>query len=273
MTPEDEKLLSLVSLKELVLLWREEFDQHCQMIHQSHPQFPMDEIRWALSTVLSRSFGDGSRTCLHPIVDLCNTPSSYVVPPSAGLLHEKDGRVLLVALRNISSGEELTITYGYHDNMNLLGRYGMAMTANPLDRMCVDPSALLDALCPNADPRAIFHNALTDEEQLCSDTGKIGNNLWESVHRCCKHSHDTNNNNNTNEQGSNYEVSRCTVVTLSQIIAAYAEHDSETPSPQASPLPTSAANAIALRDSVQAMLFQLRKDLELRAASITASSQ
>ncbi len=45
---------------------------------------------------------------------------------------------MLGPVRQISAGEELTLTYGSHDNANLLLSYGFTLQPNPYDAFWFD---------------------------------------------------------------------------------------------------------------------------------------
>merc|ERR1712232_687207 len=73
---------------------------------------------------------DGHRLLLAPIADFANHASTFDAA-NAELRAEGDGSVSLVALRDISPGEEIHHCYAELNNENLLFSYGMVLDSNP----------------------------------------------------------------------------------------------------------------------------------------------
>ncbi|GIL84581.1 hypothetical protein Vretifemale_13237, partial [Volvox reticuliferus] len=94
---------------------------------------------WAVAVAMSRCFGltrFRTHTCV-PLVDMAN----HVAPYSASSCEIRTGpggEVVMYAKRPIKSGEELTLTYGTHDNHNLLLSYGFTLQPNPNDAFYFD---------------------------------------------------------------------------------------------------------------------------------------
>ncbi|GLI59103.1 hypothetical protein VaNZ11_000934, partial [Volvox africanus] len=94
---------------------------------------------WAVAVTMSRSFGltrFRTHTCV-PLVDMAN----HVAPYSASnceIRTGSGGEVLMYAKRPIQAGEDLTLTYGTHDNHNLLLSYGFTLQPNPNDAFYFD---------------------------------------------------------------------------------------------------------------------------------------
>mmetsp|Transcript_14529 Transcript_14529/g.29683 ORF Transcript_14529/g.29683 Transcript_14529/m.29683 type:complete len:406 (-) Transcript_14529:708-1925(-) len=105
----------------------------------------IEETLWAWCTVTSRS-------CYHPVF----SPSAGILVPIGDMLnHEfqpdggterdgecryyKDGRWYYEfrAHRAFAAGEEITVAYGQHSNVDLLRWYGFALEANPFDEVRV----------------------------------------------------------------------------------------------------------------------------------------
>ncbi|GIL66007.1 hypothetical protein Vafri_19649 [Volvox africanus] len=94
---------------------------------------------WAVAVAMSRCFGltrFRTHTCV-PLVDMAN----HVAPYSASNCEIRTGpggEVLMYAKRPIQADEELTLTYGTHDNHNLLLSYGFTLQPNPNDAFYFD---------------------------------------------------------------------------------------------------------------------------------------
>ena len=99
-------------------------------------------LGWALSAVTSRAFrpgGEGAPAVLLPLIDMCNhdfQPNAAVGGTSkASTLHLK-------ALRDITPGEDVTLSYGNLPNDFLLLDYGFVVENNMHDtvKLSFDPS-------------------------------------------------------------------------------------------------------------------------------------
>eukprot|EP00299_Pterocystis_sp_00344_P010526 c4722_g1_i1.p1 GENE.c4722_g1_i1~~c4722_g1_i1.p1 ORF type:complete len:402 (+),score=85.70 c4722_g1_i1:61-1266(+) len=184
------ELLQLETLKAIAEFEVQEFKESCARImaaltaSKRYNDVSLAEVRWALSIVQSRAFGDSDKICLHPVVDLVNMPRVFFPPASTGVKFEADGSVVLIAQRKIIQGEELTNSYGAHDNMNLLTKFGFAINANPFDNVCIHFTYFTDH-CPKADPAKVFHKALNDEMAVCTEGGKFGK-MKEVISQCCE---------------------------------------------------------------------------------------
>ncbi|KAG2442493.1 hypothetical protein HXX76_002579 [Chlamydomonas incerta] len=96
---------------------------------------------WAAAVAMSRCFGlsRGPRpthTCV-PLVDMAN----HVAPREASnaeIRSGSDGHVAMFAKKQIRAGEEISLTYGTHDNHNLLLSYGFTLQPNPYDGFYFD---------------------------------------------------------------------------------------------------------------------------------------
>ncbi|KAG2448261.1 hypothetical protein HYH02_006845 [Chlamydomonas schloesseri] len=96
---------------------------------------------WAAAVAMSRCFGlsRGPRpthTCV-PLVDMAN----HVAPREAAnaeIRSGSDGEVAMYAKKQIRAGEEVSLTYGTHDNHNLLLSYGFTLQPNPYDGFFFD---------------------------------------------------------------------------------------------------------------------------------------
>ncbi|KXZ41159.1 hypothetical protein GPECTOR_710g862 [Gonium pectorale] len=91
-------------------------------------------LGWAVAVAMSRCFGlsrSRAHTCV-PLIDMAN----HVAPHGASNAEIRSGpggEVAMYAKRQIKAGEELTLTYGSHDNANLLLSYGFTLQPNPYD--------------------------------------------------------------------------------------------------------------------------------------------
>eukprot|EP00198_Chlamydomonas_reinhardtii_P002671 XP_001692007.1 lysine N-methylase [Chlamydomonas reinhardtii] len=96
---------------------------------------------WAVAVAMSRCFGlsRGPRpthTCV-PLVDMAN----HVAPREASnaeIRGGRDGQVAMYAKKQIRAGDEISLTYGTHDNHNLLLSYGFTLQPNPYDGFYFD---------------------------------------------------------------------------------------------------------------------------------------
>ncbi|KAG2497137.1 hypothetical protein HYH03_004728 [Edaphochlamys debaryana] len=93
---------------------------------------------WAAAVAMSRCFGLArfrTHTCV-PLVDMAN--HAPAAASCAEMRSGEAGEVCMFTKRDIKAGEELTLTYGSHDNHNLLLSYGFTLQPNPHDALCFD---------------------------------------------------------------------------------------------------------------------------------------
>jgi len=85
------------------------------------------EQLWAYGIVKSRAVKLKGRLALAPIVDLVN----HGLDPSAELGVRESGGVMLRSLRQLSAGDQVTVSYGYRmSNIELLAMHGFVMPGN-----------------------------------------------------------------------------------------------------------------------------------------------
>lgn len=82
-------------------------------------------IRWAIAMVLSRSHAFGSQTgrWLTPVFDLAN----HSAENGARLEVDDQGGLLLIAGKDLASGEEVTLDYQEDKDENLVATYGFSL--------------------------------------------------------------------------------------------------------------------------------------------------
>lgn len=121
--------------------------QHQQSLAQSnneadpfHQQtISISTLAWCLSSVSSRAFTlSSSETSevsqrLIPLLDMINHSSQ----PNTSVQLKENGLIQLTALREIQPGEELSISYGEHDNDALLLDYGFVDDDNLYESLAI----------------------------------------------------------------------------------------------------------------------------------------
>jgi len=120
-----------------VTIWRKLILQSLQSIVVAEPSLfgsaEESDCIWALAILVSRQVHGQ----LIPLIDQAN----HAAEPNAQLGCNRSG-CSLVALKRVSPGDELTISYGHKPNLHLLQAYGFAMPDNKVSSLSLNFSSL-----------------------------------------------------------------------------------------------------------------------------------
>jgi hypothetical protein len=119
----------------------------------------LSDVSWALSMVSSRAVR--SEVVPYAFVPGCDLLDHAPEPNCAFGRDDASGDVFCVAIRDISGGESLTLSYGALSNDRLLRMYGFTMDGNPNDVRVMANGAWTATLNPKTSPPpAALVNAL-----------------------------------------------------------------------------------------------------------------
>lgn len=125
---------ALASVVDQAASWR---GDHARIARAAATAPSLAEFAWGRAVTASRCFGisapDGSRRALVPVADLFDHG-----PADAQWGYADDRQRFEVhADRALRAGEPIHVSYGHHDNAQLLSAYGFAIADNPDDEVAI----------------------------------------------------------------------------------------------------------------------------------------
>lgn len=128
----------------------ENYEETVMFLRELQPDVSEDDLRWVLSVIQSRAFGNGmGQELLVPYVDIMNhgdlrTNELFAEHSKANVTYgwwrpqenkngPEDWRMVVKARKTILEGEELFVSYGDHSNEFFLLFYGFVPFCNPRD--------------------------------------------------------------------------------------------------------------------------------------------